>query len=226
MIWVAGGCSSPPAPPERTAPGAGLTDTGDFTRMGLGPNDQLRIRVLGHPELSTETEGTRITFEGTIDVPLIGSVLVAGLRPEEVGEKLEEELARYLWKPDVTLTVIEYRSRQFYVLGHVERPGAFPLDRQMNALQGLAVGGPYLAGANRAEVFLLRQGPLGVEVHPFDAESPSETAFVSLQPDDILLVQRSGSGIFQEEVLPRLTGITGVVNSAAYIGLVMSAFGH
>lgn len=93
----------------------------------LGPGDSVRVLVYQNPDLTTET---RVTGQGAIILPLVGAVDVDGLTPVEAGEAIAGELSagRFLVDPQVTVSILEVRSRQVSVLGHVGRPGQYPLD--------------------------------------------------------------------------------------------------
>jgi polysaccharide export outer membrane protein len=69
----------------------------------------------------------RVTAEGTILLPFIGRVQVAGLTEAELAEQLRPRLQDYLRNPRVFIFVKEYNSRQVAVLGAVTRPGLYNL---------------------------------------------------------------------------------------------------
>ncbi|HHT9125278.1 MAG TPA: polysaccharide biosynthesis/export family protein [Candidatus Brocadiia bacterium] len=117
----------------------------------LGPEDVLEIKVLLSPELD---RSIRIGLDGYISYPLIGKVLVAGLTPYELEQKIAELLGeKYLKEPQVSIFVKEYKSRWTAVIGGVEEPGVFPLTKPVNTLVellsragGLSKGQERLAG--------------------------------------------------------------------------------
>lgn len=93
----------------------------------LGPGDSIRINVFQNPNLTTEA---RISPRGSIWFPLIGDVNLAGLSQGEAVIKIADLLKRgqYLIDPQVSISVLQVRSRQVSVLGQVVRPGRYPLD--------------------------------------------------------------------------------------------------
>ena len=76
-------------------------------------------------------QGVRVSADGDVTLPMIGSVRAAGRTPTE----LEGEIARrlvaggILRAPQVSVQVAEHRSRVVAVIGSVERPGLYPLTR-------------------------------------------------------------------------------------------------
>jgi polysaccharide export outer membrane protein len=108
----------------------------------LGPGDLLRVNVFGSPELSGEV---RISESGFITYPLIGQVQVGGKSPAQVEAQLVSQFTEggYLRNPQVSVLVVEYRSQKVSVMGHVTKPGQYPLTTASKVLDVLAeAGGP------------------------------------------------------------------------------------
>ena len=171
-------------------------------RIELGPGDRISVQVFLHPESSTPPEGVVIDAEGRLDLPLLGPVELAGLSPDEARVYLATELGRYLREPQVVLNVLELASRRVYVFGEMERPGAYPLDRPLTALQALSLAGGFRPGADRTMVALLRGTPDELQVYFFDGATPGPDGLVLVQPDDFLFVRLSGAGTFRDQMLP------------------------
>ncbi len=106
----------------------------------IGAGDVIRVAVFQSPDLTLET---RVDAYGAITYPFIGSLAVGGRRPADVERMLAEELERrqILKRPQVTVNVAQFRSQQVSVLGHVNRPGKFPLDLPYTVSDVLALAG-------------------------------------------------------------------------------------
>ncbi|HUQ76742.1 MAG TPA: polysaccharide export protein EpsE [Burkholderiales bacterium] len=93
----------------------------------IGAGDTVRITAFRYPELTTES---RVSEEGQVQVPLIGTVAMQGLTPEKAAALIAQRLKEgsYLHNPEITVAVVQARSRQVSVLGHVARPGRYTLD--------------------------------------------------------------------------------------------------
>ncbi|ASC71556.1 Putative polysaccharide export protein wza [Halomicronema hongdechloris C2206] len=90
----------------------------------LGPGDQVAISIIGYEEFT----GSRVILpDGTISMPLIGSVAAAGRTTEALAAELTARLGVYLVNPvvDVSLTVL--RPVVVTVAGEVYRPGPVQL---------------------------------------------------------------------------------------------------
>jgi polysaccharide biosynthesis/export protein len=108
----------------------------------LGAGDLLRISVFGAPDLSAEV---RVSESGNITYPLIGQVAVSGRSPAQVEALIGAHLVEggFVRDPQVSLLVLEYRSQQVAVLGHVVKPGQYSLQSASSVLSLLAeAGGP------------------------------------------------------------------------------------
>lgn len=92
----------------------------------LGPGDVLEISVPGVEELSNRT--VRVSSEGTISLPLVGVVQASELTEKGLGDEIRHRLEEnYMYDPQVSLFVREYRSRQVAVTGAVAKPGLYSL---------------------------------------------------------------------------------------------------
>jgi polysaccharide export outer membrane protein len=105
----------------------------------LGPDDQLEI---SGPELTDmPTKPVRIDGEGDIEVPLAGTVHVAGLTVQQTEQKLDEALSEYIRHPQVVVNVVEVRSQPVSVLGAVNSPGVHQVQGHKTVMEMLAAAG-------------------------------------------------------------------------------------
>jgi polysaccharide export outer membrane protein len=56
---------------------------------------------------------------------MVGDVEVTGLSKKELEEKIGKLISGYVDNPDISVTILEYRSKVYYVIGEVGRPGKF-----------------------------------------------------------------------------------------------------
>lgn len=87
----------------------------------IGPGDLIEVNVPAMAELRDRS--VRVAADGNVTLPLLGTVHAAGLTETELHEDLRRRLGHYMHKPQLSLLVKEYRSRQVGVLGAVARPG-------------------------------------------------------------------------------------------------------
>lgn len=205
--------------PTSTASVDTRSTVADASAFHLGPNDLLYVSVFGQPDYSPPATGVRVAPDGSLSLPLLGSIPVTGKSPEELRAYVEAGLDAYLVEPSVTLAVMEYASRRYYVFGEVKQPGPKAMDRPLTALEALANGAGFNAGANREQVVIVRAHGDEVEVIPFNAQTPGPDGLVQVRPDDFIFVGMSGVGVFSEDILPYLQGIGYSVNQIASLAI-------
>lgn len=99
----------------------------------LGPGDDVRFDVFNVPELTNDESGNRLVTDnvyrvladGTISLPWIGSVYVAGLSLEDAAAAVAREYEAFIFDPVVTLSLSAPRPIRVAVAGEVDRPGAY-----------------------------------------------------------------------------------------------------
>jgi polysaccharide export outer membrane protein len=136
------------SPPPSTAPVPTVTQSppaasSDY-RVGAG--DVLEVTVFGNEDLS---RSPAVQTNGTIALPLLGEVQVAGLTVTEVKNKLTTLLARdYLVNPQVDVKVREFQSQFVTVLGEVNNPGRKPLRGRTRLIDVLVEAGGFTPRAS------------------------------------------------------------------------------
>lgn len=133
----------------------------------LGAGDVVRITVYEHTDLSTLT---RISQTGGISFPLIGEVFIAGMKEREAEAKIGALLQQggFVKSPQVNLIVEQYRSQQVSVLGEVNKPGMYTIDRGSKVVDLLAMAGGVNASGGDAAVLIKKNGSEGIGGRPID----------------------------------------------------------
>jgi len=91
----------------------------------LGPGDSVSVQVSGQPDVTN----TYVADDGTVSLPLVGNVQVAGQTPVEAAARIAKALkdGRYFVDPHVIVQVTDARSQLVSVLGEVGRVGRYPI---------------------------------------------------------------------------------------------------
>jgi polysaccharide export outer membrane protein len=146
-----------------------------------------------------------VADEGTINVPLVGSVQVLGLSGDQAARRIEKALkdGRFFIDPHVTLTLTQSLSQRVSVLGEVKTPGRYPIDSRTSITEVLAEAGDRTADA-ASTIFVLRPDASGTtRRYPIDIQSltgADKAAGVSLRAGDTLYVPRAEQFYIQGEV--------------------------
>ncbi|MEL7142634.1 MAG: polysaccharide biosynthesis/export family protein [Cyanobacteria bacterium J06554_3] len=121
----------PQSPIQRqvVSPGTPVAVSNSNATYILGPGDQISLSVIGYPEF---TGTIAILPDGTVMLPLIGQVGVAGMTANQVGVYLTEQLRLYLVDPVVNVGLVVMRPVVVTVSGEVHRPGPLQLSGLSN----------------------------------------------------------------------------------------------
>ncbi len=130
------------------------------TAYTLGPGDRIRLDVFNVPEYSGEFQ---VLVDGTINLPIIGSLPVEGLTLEGASDNISNQYARFLKRPLVTVSLLAPRPLKIGVSGEVSRPGSYTVSlaesRQFPTVtQAIQLAGGTTQAANIRSVEILRRG--------------------------------------------------------------------
>jgi polysaccharide export outer membrane protein len=153
--------------------------------------DTVEITVLEQPQLSK-----RVTIppDGVISLPLVGRVRAWGLTPLQLEEKIKAVLsAHYLVDPDVTVSVVSYGSRRFFVFGKVRRVGSYPMEQQTTILKAITIAGGFTEDADPRRVKVLRRQRNGYKIIMVNVKEIVEGRMedILLCSEDIVIVPES-----------------------------------
>jgi polysaccharide export outer membrane protein len=151
----------------------------------IGFQDTVAIEVFRHPELSLTVN---VSPDGTIRMPRIDNPIVAVCKTErELGDTITNYYKSYLKNPFVTARAVEQRSQPFAVVGAVQKPGSFYLNRKIRLLELLAfAGGPNVEFAG-SKIQIARVGNINGCAEPTEEEKAEETfEFIGYNLNDVL----------------------------------------
>lgn len=176
--------------PATVAPMAG--ETGSYR---VGTPDQLFISILPDPAIERQVI---VRPDGKVSVDLIGDVRAAGRTVSDIAREIEERIAKYKRDPKVTVAVMMARSTEVTVLGEVQRPATFPVERQTRLIEAIGrVGGPtHFAAKGRARV--IRTNGEDTQVFRVDLsaiEKGDLRSNILLTDGDVIVVPPSGFAV-------------------------------
>ena len=155
----------------------------------VGPGDIFTLEIVGEKELPTEYQ---VASDGTVDLPYIERLEVAGLEPQEIQALVTKRLveAEIYQSPSVVVRVEEYNSKRVTVLGQVQKPGSFPLTPGLTLVQAVSLAGGLNSIANRDKVKLTRKTAEGTQtvVLSFQAITDGRSPDIPLQAGDSIYV--------------------------------------
>ena len=133
-------------PPANPQPDQNTADTFRRTYQ-LSANDQILIHVPDAEEINDRP--FRIDDDGTLTLPLLGMVKVAGMTSAQLEQELTTELKKYIVNPVVSVTVVQFRSAPITFQGEFQKPGMYSLQGRHTLTEMLTTVGGTLPTASR-----------------------------------------------------------------------------
>lgn len=157
----------------------------------IQPLDTIDISVFNEADLSVQR---RVSPQGYVTYPLLGSVQVGGLTVGETEIKLKDLLGRnYLVNPQVTVLVNHANSRRLVILGQVKSPGSYDIgDEGITLVQAIARAGGFTDVAATDRVIVIRsekgaETKIVVNVAAI-IKGGDRSKDLELKPDDVVSV--------------------------------------
>ena len=177
------------------------------------PGDALRIAVYRERDLNGEY---LIDSRGTVQIPGLGVIQVAGMSPAEVRARLREQLVlRGIADPEFAVQLLVRVS----VLGEVRSPGLQTVDPGTSLIQFISLAGGATERADLSRTQVTRGG----RVYTVDLESAlqygSAAGRIALYSNDIVYIPRRG-GLTRETVMFVLSAMTAVLSIATFVASV------
>jgi len=186
------GTSTSPAAASAPAPIGGVSVPTGYI---LGPNDQVAVDVFGEDDLRVSG---RLNPEGNLNVPLLGSVHLAGLTTTQAVSKLTELYGRdYLVKPKINVTLLSYAKRHFVILGEVGHPGIIEMPESspggVDLLEAIAMAGGYSRIAAPERITVRRHNANGDQILKVNAKrlAKGKGGGFLVEPGDTITVGES-----------------------------------
>ncbi len=149
---------------------------GDYV---LGPGDVLRVNMWGSGT-DVELDG-EVRPDGTITLPRLGIIPVAGIRYGDIKTIIAKEADKYIQGVNISVVIVRPRSLEIYVVGQVKNPGLRIIPAFSTVLNALIeAGGPLKVGSLR-KIVISRKGKVFRRLDLYDLILKGDTK------DDVLL---------------------------------------
>jgi protein involved in polysaccharide export with SLBB domain len=174
-------------PPSTFAPLNLVPVTPDYV---VGPGDELLIQAWGQVTLNSRYTVDR---SGSIYIPQVGSLHVAGLNFGQMQDYLKAQMGRVFRNFDLNVNMGQLRSIQVFVVGQARRPGSYTISSLSTLTNALfATGGPTPQGSMR-HIQLKRSGKVLVDFDLYDLlERGDKSSDMQLLPGDVIYIPPVG----------------------------------
>ncbi len=156
-------------------------------RKDIQPGDVVQVTVVGQIQLSGQHV---VGADGTVAIPNVGAVPVAGSSVSVAEKNLVKEISRILERPTVSLVVIT-RSIEVTILGEVGSPGKVLLKSGDGVASALALAGGINEFGNKNGIYLVRSTePLRIRFRLKDLLRGGDSArSFALRDGDLLVIE-------------------------------------
>jgi len=131
----------------------------------LRPGDVISINVFGYPELSFPAFGNpdsiTIRPDGKFAFPFAGEIKAEGLSVQAVAQLIYEQLSIYYVNPKVTVNVAKFSTERVYVVGQVNMPGLYELDKSRRLMDAIGAAKGWTKDAAKTKVFVIHKDHQG-----------------------------------------------------------------
>jgi len=122
----------------------------------IGPEDVVSISFWQQPELNTTV---RVSQNGTIVLPVIGSLTAAGLTTTDLATKIVDKIS--LFNENISqaaVVVTQYGSNKVYVTGQVMQPGKYAFETMPSLWKVILEAGGPIENADLKHITIIRGG--------------------------------------------------------------------
>ena len=169
--------------PDTFAPVDNIPVTQDYL---IGPGDEIVITAWGQVDINIHAMVNR---NGSIDLPKVGNVDVAGVRYQNLQNHLKNAIGHVYRNFDLNVSLGKLRSIQVFVVGQAMQPGVYTVSSLSTLVNTLfASGGPSVNGSMR-HIQVKRNGVVISELDLYELLLKGDkTKDISLLPGDVIYI--------------------------------------
>ena len=159
----------------------------------IGPGDTVQVQLYGKENQQYELMVDR---EGLLQFPGIGPIAITGMRFDELKNDLQRRVKKQMPGVQIHVSLGELRSMRIFVLGDVNRPGAYTVSSLSTMTNALFVSGGVRPIGSLRNVQLKRHGKLIQRLDLYDLLLRGDTrADARMQPGDVIFVPPVGDTV-------------------------------
>ena len=179
-----------------------------------------------------ELRGTdAVALDGTITLPEVGAVHVAGMTRSELEALLEQKFAPYFERTDMTVVIQSAGTKVYWILGEVQRQGPQRFPGDLTIFEAVYGAAPSEDTANLGRVRLIRPDPrepfvMTVNVNDM-IRSGDSTYNVHVAENDIIFVpptMLAQIGYFIVSLISPITAVIGRISQSLFSVLRLTRF--
>lgn len=139
--------------------------------------------------VSQYINGYQVDSLGTITLPILGSIEVAGLTLKQIQDRVQKKSLEFLKDPSIKVKLLSFKIN---VSGEVKNPGVYYIyNQKINILEAISMANGVTDNAKINEALLVRENTNGTSTYNIDLTSRyllmSEGYY--LQPNDMIYLK-------------------------------------
>lgn len=159
----------------------------------VNPGDVVGVAVTGEEELS---RAYAVGEDGTIEMPIVGSVAIGGKSAEQARTIITQAIARYVRDPEVRFEILKTKGLKITISGDVNSPGVFEVRETVSLRDSLAFAGGALPTADLSQVTIARGNEVIRQDLRMLMSEPDPSQDIRLQDGDRITVPSRIIGSF------------------------------
>ncbi len=191
-------------------------ERGDILQITISTIDKDVSQILNPTSTyPSSAPGYLVDSTGSIEIPLVGKVYVAGKTTTELNELIKAAVNTTIKNPFVATRLLNFRIS---VLGDVVRPGTFNISNErVSILEALSLAGDVNLGAQRDDIMLVREanGKRQYVSINLNNSSAFSSPFFYLKNKDVVYVKPSRNRLFTSttgfQLLPTIFGALSLI---------------
>lgn len=190
--------------------------------FNMGNTSSVQGNTTANINPSVTANGFMVDQNGSIQLPLIGSVQVSGLTTSAARETIQSKLTTYLKEPVVSLRLVNFKVS---IMGDVVRPGVYPVQNErVSVAEALSMAGDLSITAVRNNVLLIRENQGKRQYIRLDMQKKElfNSPYYYLQNNDVLYVQPGNAKYASVDSSYRNVSI--ILSALSVIALIISRF--
>ena len=167
-------------------------------------------------------DGYLVGEDGTISLPLIGSINTTNKNTKTLALDLQEKLSPYIKSPSVNIRLLNFRVS---ILGEVNKPGTFTvLEERISVLQALGLAGDLSINGNRNNITLVRNENGKTEYYTIDLTKSDfmQSPYFFLKQNDIIYVQPNTARVKSSGLVGNPLTLTSILSLALSLIIVLT----
>ena len=139
--------------------------------------------------VSQYINGYQVDSKGSITLPILGSIEVAGLTLNQIQERIQKKSLEFLKNPSIKIKLLSFKVN---ISGEVKNPGVYySYNQKLNILEAISMASGVTDNAKLSNALLIRENENGTSTYNIDLTSKnlltSETYY--LQPNDLVYIK-------------------------------------